>query len=222
VGLRDFFRRMLGRDEPVRGVRGARMQPRGRDDVTMQLPNPHHRAPAPVAPAPLPRPSHEPPGPAAYPPPPAPAPVHTPPQAPVPAMPAAPAPQPPAPPPAPAPGGTSEARTQYLKIPSLAPVTAVLVGIDGDLSGEVFKLRAGENKLGRSESCDVVFPDPSLKISREHATVICEGDMFAIAPLNDKNPTFVNDEATEGSELNDGDLVRMGRTTFRFRTIPGL
>jgi pSer/pThr/pTyr-binding forkhead associated (FHA) protein len=99
-------------------------------------------------------------------------------------------------------------------------VTAVLVVIDGELEGEVYRLRKGENKLGRAQTCDVVLP--SVKISREHATVICEEGLFAIAPLSEKNPTTVNDVVTEGSELSDGDLVCMGKSTFRFRTIEGL
>jgi hypothetical protein len=45
-----------------------------------------------------------------------------------------------------------------------------------------------------------------------------EGE-FAIAPLSDRNPTYVNDEPTQGTGLGDGDFVRLGRTTFRFRSV---
>ena len=115
-----------------------------------------------------------------------------------------------------------EAPTQYMSVPKFdsGPVTAVLVGIEGELEGEVYKVRSGENKLGRSESCDVVLP--SVKISREHATIFHEEGIFGIAPLSDKNATFVNEEPIEASELSDGDVIRMGTSTFRFRTIEGL
>ncbi len=39
------------------------------------------------------------------------------------------------------------------------------------------------------------------------------------APLSEKNPTRVNGEVTQGTELKDGDDVRLGDTTFRFRTV---
>jgi predicted component of type VI protein secretion system len=93
----------------------------------------------------------------------------------------------------------------------------VLVAVDGELEGEVFRVPDGESRLGRSEGCEV--PLPSEWISREHAKVKHQDGMFVIAPLSDKNPTFVNDERTEGTELKDGDFVRLGRTTFRFRTV---
>ena len=234
MGLKDVIRRITGRDEPVRrGARGHRTTPRQREDVTVQIQSPVYAGSGVAAPQNAPGPPPASPQPQA-PPTAAPAPAYAPPPAPAPAAPQTqpphqpPQPQPQAPAPAPAapspaaPAGGSSAATEYHAIPSLssAPVRGVLVALEGELEGDVFCIRAGENKLGRSETCDVVLP--SMKISREHATVICEEDMFAIAPLADKNPTLVNDEPTEGSELNDGDVIRMGRTTFRFRTVPPL
>jgi predicted component of type VI protein secretion system len=93
----------------------------------------------------------------------------------------------------------------------------VLVAVDGELEGEVFRVPDGDSRLGRSDGCEVRLP--SEWISREHAKVKHQDGMFVIAPLSDKNPTFVNDERTEGTELKDGDFVKLGRTTFRFRTV---
>ena len=101
----------------------------------------------------------------------------------------------------------------------LPRVTGVLVAIDGDLAGVMCAIRDGETKLGRSESCDVVLS--SMKISREHVHIVHQDGVFAILALSQRNPTYVNGEAIEGCELSDGDSVRMGRTTFRFRTIEG-
>jgi pSer/pThr/pTyr-binding forkhead associated (FHA) protein len=93
----------------------------------------------------------------------------------------------------------------------------VLVAVEGELDGEVFPVREGESRLGRSESCEIQLP--SEWISREHSKLKFQGGRFEIAPLSDQNPTFVNQERTAGTELKDGDLVKLGRTTFRFRTI---
>jgi predicted component of type VI protein secretion system len=99
----------------------------------------------------------------------------------------------------------------------------VLVGIDGKLDGEIYRLYAGDNKLGRGQDCDLHLLDP--QISREHATVIHEDGVFAVLPLSDKNPVFINDERVEdGCELSDGDKLRLGNpgsSSFRFRSIQG-
>lgn len=99
-------------------------------------------------------------------------------------------------------------------------VVGVLAVVDGELKGEVFPLFDGENKLGRSTSADVVLP--SKWISREHAMVVHSEGVFAIVPLTEKNRTYVNDREVDGSELSDGDTIRLGRTTFRFRSVEGL
>ena len=106
-----------------------------------------------------------------------------------------------------------------MDVRSIAPsvVVGVLVAVEGELEGEVYKIVDGENRLGRAAECEVRLD--SKKISRLHAKVIHKDGLFAIAPLSDKNPTFVNDEPTQGSELGDGDTLKLGRTTLRFRSV---
>lgn len=98
-------------------------------------------------------------------------------------------------------------------------IVGVLAVIDGELKGEVFPIFDGENKLGRSTSADVVLT--SKWISREHAMVVHNEGVFAIVPLTEKNRTYVNDREVDGSELSDGDSIRLGRSTFRFRSVEG-
>ncbi len=105
--------------------------------------------------------------------------------------------------------------TLYERAP--ARVVAVLVGIEGGLANQVFGVFDGSNRLGRGQGCQVVLP--SQRISREHARLDHRDGRFEIAPLNEKNPTRVNGEATQGTELKDGDDVSLGDTTFRFRTV---
>jgi hypothetical protein len=112
----------------------------------------------------------------------------------------------------------AQGETRYVTaLPLRAKTVGVLVAVEGDLEGEVFRVPDGESTLGRSEACEV--PLPSEWISREHSKLRHQDGMFTIAPLSDKNPTFVNNERTQGTELKDGDLVKLGRTTFRFRTV---
>lgn len=218
MGLSDFLRRLSpGKRRRERGVRRERVQHRSPNQGTVVINAPLPGAPpAPQAPQPAPPQ-------AGYPPPPA-ATVVTPAAGPAPQP--APAPPRPAvvPPPAAAPAPpsrapTSEGATEYVDLRSVTAgrVVGVLVAVDGELEGSIYAVRDGENKLGRSSSCEIEMA--SKKISREHAKVVHQDGVFAIMPLSDQNPTILNDEATEGSELNDGDFVRVGRTTLRFRSI---
>jgi predicted component of type VI protein secretion system len=100
---------------------------------------------------------------------------------------------------------------------SPAQVVGVLVAVEGELEGSVYRVINGDNRLGRSNSCEIEMP--SKKISREHAKIVHRDGVFAIMPLSDQNPTILNDEPTEGAELQDGDYVRLGRTTLRFRSV---
>ena len=91
--------------------------------------------------------------------------------------------------------------------------------MDGDLRGQVFELLAGENKLGRGETSDIVLAAPA--ISGEHAMIVRREGIFAIVPLSENNPVFVNDRQVDAAELVDGDTIRLGDTTLRFQTSQG-
>ena len=162
---------------------------------------------APVFP---PAPSHPLPPPQAAPfPPPAAAPI-PPPPAPVPAAPPRPA----------APASADAGATRILSLPVAArgAVAGVLIGIEGKLEGEVYKVRDGENRLGRAPTAEIRLDDRDETVSREHALIIHRDGAFGIKPLKPDNPTFVNGEEVEGgASLSDGDEIRVGRSTFRFR-----
>jgi pSer/pThr/pTyr-binding forkhead associated (FHA) protein len=96
----------------------------------------------------------------------------------------------------------------------------VLVGVAGQLAGSVHTIHPGDNRMGRSTDCELVMP--SVKVSRFHATLISEEGVFAIVALSEKNPTLVNGERCEGAEIEDGDLVQLGDSVFRFRSIEGV
>ena len=119
-------------------------------------------------------------------------------------------------------GPASEDETQIHRQPvyKKEDVVGVLVAVDGELKGEVYKIFDGENRLGRSESSDIVLT--SKWISREHAMLVHQDGVFAVLPRTESNRTYVNEREVDGAELSDGDAIRMGKTTFRFRTIDGL
>lgn len=115
----------------------------------------------------------------------------------------------------------AEAETAYERVAGFRKdeVVGVLVAIDGELKGEVFKLYDGENRLGRSVVSDVVLT--SKWISREHAVLVHQQGVFAIVPLSERNPTYLNDREIDGAELSDSDVIRLGHTSLRFKSIEG-
>ncbi len=233
MGLKEVVERIAGkRPASQRGSRGPQERKRSRDEATIQVPNSGSGASRSPSPPASPPPSPPMPPPSAHPPlapsqqPPAPA--ASPPQAPVvpPSSPPPASPPPAAPARTPEPGVGSADATQYVEAPALRSdeLVGVLVGIGGALKGEIYRVYDGENKLGRSEACDVNLLD--AKISREHAMIVCDEGTLLILPLTAKNPTSLNDETLdEGDELSDGDVLRLGNpgsSTFRFRTVEGL
>jgi predicted component of type VI protein secretion system len=108
--------------------------------------------------------------------------------------------------------------TRYVDAPPVSGgIVAVLAAVDGPLSGQVFGIGEGETQIGRDKECQVVTE--SEWISRRQTKIVHAEGQFVIGPLSERNPTFLNDHPTEGSQLMDGDYIRLGRTTFRFRTL---
>ena len=113
-------------------------------------------------------------------------------------------------------------QTVYIAvIPDKPPaVCAVLVGVEGPLEGEVYRIRDGANKLGRGDDCDVVLE--SVRISRFHAQIRHDDGGFIVeanAEVMENNPTLVNDSEIDAEGLFDGDVLRLGDSSFAFRTI---
>jgi FHA domain len=131
--------------------------------------------------------------------------------------PAPPLAQPAPPPPAAKPSDSGATRILSRDAIAHGAVKAVLIGIEGKLEGEIFKVRDGENRVGRAAGAEIRLDDGDDTISREHAVIIHREGAFGIKALKQDNPTWVNDEQVEGGTLSDGDRIRVGRNTFRFR-----
>ena len=226
MGLQDWLRRLgLTKKPPVRREGARRARPAAGDprDRTEGMVRPGGYGGGPSAtPAPRgvvpPTEVHRPPiasqpteaQRAAYPAPPAREPAWSPPPSPARAPYAPPPPR----------QGPSDAEETRIHAAAKAPqaLVGVLAAVEGPLAGSVYGVGAGVTEIGRGSGCDIVTD--SEFISRHHAKIAYQGGQFAIAPLTEKQPTSVNGVPIEGaSELKDGDSVKMGQTTFRFRTL---
>jgi hypothetical protein len=127
------------------------------------------------------------------------------------------------------------AQSQNLSAPPvLAPpkLTArlLIVGTN-DLEQTEYSLEKESNLLGRRDPMSNIFPevdlskyDPQTKISRKHARIWRENEMFMLEDLGSSNGTILTKATSESSRLlprqphvlTSGDKIRVGDTTLRF------
>jgi len=95
-----------------------------------------------------------------------------------------------------------------------APTEAALVVIYGLDLGKKFNLDKPEIIIGRSSKSDIQVDQES--VSRSHAKLIQADKHLLLRDLGSTNGTYLNDEPIEEQRLRDGDLIKIGRTIFKF------
>ncbi len=93
---------------------------------------------------------------------------------------------------------------------------ACLVVIYGADLGKKYNLNASSMVIGRSSKCDIQIDQES--ISRNHSKIVNTGKSILVRDLGSTNGTYVNDEPVDEYVLRDGDLLKIGRTIFKFLT----
>jgi serine/threonine-protein kinase len=96
-----------------------------------------------------------------------------------------------------------------------------------ELEAAQFPLQKESNLVGRSDPHSNIFPevdlskfDPETKVSRRHARIWRDGEVFLIEDLNSVNGTVINDDLRlaprQPRALRSGDKLRLGETTLHF------
>jgi two-component system, cell cycle response regulator len=90
-----------------------------------------------------------------------------------------------------------------------------LVMLEGDLPGQVFRLRTGRQIIGRRPECDIRLRERA--VSGIHAEVIRVRDTVTINDLASTNGTLVNGMRIRTPvSLVQGTLVKVGNCVFRY------
>jgi len=87
-----------------------------------------------------------------------------------------------------------------------------LIAIDGT----EFNLQRKKTTIGRTPVNDIYLPDP--KISRNHAQIVFKGTKYHLVDNMSLNGTYVNGTRIDKVGLADGDEIRVGSWTFRFKS----
>ena len=91
---------------------------------------------------------------------------------------------------------------------------ACLIVIYGEELGRKYNLGQKEVLIGRSVSCDVRVDQEA--ISRQHAKLEPNFGNVVLSDLGSTNGTYVNNDLVDQATLKDGDLVKIGRTIFKY------
>ena len=91
---------------------------------------------------------------------------------------------------------------------------ALVVRSGGGRAGESFEAIGERALIGRSPECDVFLDD--VTVSRRHAELVRDGNVFTIRDLGSLNGTFVNKRRIESSALEDDDEVQVGKYRMTF------
>ncbi|HEY0193605.1 MAG TPA: FHA domain-containing protein [Kofleriaceae bacterium] len=98
------------------------------------------------------------------------------------------------------------------------PIVGWLVPLNGSQAYQTFKLRGGGTKIGTAPPCDVVVNDGFM--STEHCMVNASPQGFTLVDGGSTNGCYVNERKIQGKQdLVDNDMVTLGKTNFRFKSI---
>lgn len=68
--------------------------------------------------------------------------------------------------------------------------------------------------IGRQEGCDIHIDN--LGISRQHARLVRDGSLYRLEDMNSSNGCFVNGKSVRRYNLNDSDVIAIGKYELRY------
>ncbi|HEY4033062.1 MAG TPA: FHA domain-containing protein [Ktedonobacteraceae bacterium] len=103
-------------------------------------------------------------------------------------------------------------------LPQLPDLSAVLLVLDGELTGHKFVLEHPVITAGRGNECDIVINDAS--ISRQHAQFLHQADGVYVQDLTSRNGTRVNEEPLLSPHLlKPGDIISLGSIHLEYAPV---
>jgi len=98
--------------------------------------------------------------------------------------------------------------------PATAGSEACLVVIYGLELGKKYNVDRPSTIVGRSTTADIQVDQES--VSRNHCELIHTNANIVLRDLGSTNGTYVNDQLVDEYVLRDGDLIKVGRSIFKF------
>jgi len=97
------------------------------------------------------------------------------------------------------------------------PIVGWLVPLNGQHAYQTFRLRSGGTKIGTAPPADIVVNDGFM--STDHCQIQCSPQGFVLVDNNSTNGCYVNDKKVSKQDLLDNDVITLGKTNFKFKSI---
>jgi pSer/pThr/pTyr-binding forkhead associated (FHA) protein len=99
---------------------------------------------------------------------------------------------------------------EYIEIPRGVSLE-VIEGVD---KGTRFSIENKTITIGRADASDLKLTDEY--VSNKHCQIVFRDDHFTVIDLQSLNKTKVNDNSFQQRNLDDGDVLSLGKTKIRF------
>ena len=132
----------------------------------------------------------------------------------------APPPPPPPGPMGPAPSAGGAQKTMMLGVGGKEdglPVVGWIVPLSGPAQYQTFKLQTGKTLIGTAPDCNVVVQDAFM--STHHCEIVMTPSGFSLLDKGSTNGCVVNQKRVPTHELVDNDVITLGKTDFKFKSI---
>jgi hypothetical protein len=97
------------------------------------------------------------------------------------------------------------------------PIVGWLVALNGSDAYRTQRLKPGMTKIGTAPPADIVVNDGFM--STEHCQITCSPAGFTLIDNGATNGCYVNDRKVTKHELVDNDMITLGKTNFKFKSI---
>lgn len=97
------------------------------------------------------------------------------------------------------------------------PVVGWLVPLNGKHAYQTMRLRGGGTKIGTAPPSDLVIDDGFM--STDHCHIHCSPSGFSLIDPGSTNGCYVNDRRVQKHDLVDNDMITLGKTNFKFKSI---
>lgn len=97
------------------------------------------------------------------------------------------------------------------------PLVGWIVPLEGPNQFQTFKLLQGVTVIGTGGNANIVIQDGYM--STEHCQIVSSPTGFVLQDGGSTNGVYVNDQRTQSQELVDNDVMTMGKTNFKFKSI---
>jgi hypothetical protein len=97
------------------------------------------------------------------------------------------------------------------------PMVGWLVPLNGRNEFQTFKLQDRTTKIGTAAPSDVVINDGFM--STEHCRIVRSPQGFLLQDNKSTNGCWVNDHRVDQHDLVDNDLITLGKTNLKFKSV---